>query len=764
MNGLSNRLCDDLNPHELVELLTTNTNDRCLQKPSSESLEVFTNLLQSKKIPTFISNEDVITAIARFVSTPAGLGCITSYLSTCAVAEIEPIVRVIELALTLDDLLLSKFLSSSRQEAINLLLGSRILNAVAAKTNIESWVGSSEKYSSWLSFQFMNAKLEDSIVFDRALKLGAPQHFIDPMLLHNMALLKSNWDKLRSTQQRFALQHGLIPLLPRNPPQAGKLLIDLNVDSHILASICSQTLPDISIIRGLVLLAQYQKKTMGLIQLLIREWCDSVYIAKSPLIQQQNLTQIIVALSCVLPKNEAQIVSMSEDMINGVNNHLSSSSVSIRNMGTLVAELLAKQAGSKLEFGINYSDYDWWIGVDEVDSSYKYTKDAPLGPDDKTKPANTSSSSNHHLASILEPRGKIEDSDDEEEVFGDEADSDEEVEQAYYLKDLLEYLRSDSYAQVTSALLTGPRLIKQKANFGSEVSQYANDLLQATCSMTDKFSIKNFAELRQTLLNSIIISEPSQASRVCYMFSTGDWSLSQRQSLLVSLANAAHVLANGDDEVTQDDKLPDAVHRLFISNPQHESNAQLRAASQRGLIDSPSLTSGTITRRSRNLERKTPEGTQTNKNKFSKIASTFFFPLLNARPPLRPVSYDSIIFSQWLRTLGVIVAEAYPSNSMPDMVCELWELLKNVLTSRPEESVILEAIYSDVIILAETGAAILLQSFPSDLGIVYDLIANTFADSDNGEISPQTALLGRASLSQLAKLLQSLTTKIAGNN
>lgn len=762
MNELSKRLCDDLSPTDLVKLLSAHTNDKCLQKPSSESLETFTNLLQSKKIPTFTSNDEVTTAIARFLATPAGLGCIISYLSTCAVAEVESIVRVVELALTSSNHLLSTFLSVSRNEAIILLLGSRVLNAVAAKTNIESWVASPEKYTSWLSSQFISATLVDSMVFDRILKLGAPQNLIEPMLLHNVELLRSNWDSLRSTQQRFALQHGLIPLLPKNPSQAGKLLVDLNVSSQILTSICTQTLPDLSVIRALILLIKHQKKTLTIIQSLIKEWCDGVYIAKSPLIQQQNLTQIIVALSCILTKSEAHNVSMSEDLINGVNNHLSSSSVNIRNLGTLVAELLAKQSGSKLEFGIHYTDKDWWIGIDQVDSSYNYTNQSRRGASDETKPVDSSLSSDTPLASILKPSENVADSDDEEEIFGDDADSDEEVEQPYYLKDLLDYLRSDSYAQVASALMTGPQLIKQKSNFGSEVSQYANELLQAACSMTDKFSIKNFAELRQNLLNSIVISDPSQASRVIYMFSTGDWSLSQRQSLLVSLASAAHSLANDDEEITQDGKLPEAVHRLFISDNQTEQNPQLRAPSQRSLIDPTSLMSGTITRRSRNLDKKTPDQIQTNKNRFSKIASGFFFPLVNAKPPLRPVSYDSIIFSQWLRTLGVFVAEAYPSNSVPEMVRELWDILKNILISNPGESIILEAIYSDVIILVETGGAILLQSFPSDLGLVFDLIANTCNDNENGEVSHQTALLGRASLSQLAKLLQSLTKKIEG--
>lgn len=714
-------------------------------RSSSESIEIYSAILSSKLIPTFQSEKAGSAALVCVFSTPAGLGCLTSHLNAGSQSEAPAVINLLEHILKKKNV--SELLEANYTESSNLLFGSRLLAAVSAKPGEHSWIGDVSTYSRWLAKNMIESKSKDPRLLERAVKLGAPQDYVREYLLEvpHIELLGQILRQIRGSQQTIVVTHALIPLLPSSPSHSSRILAALGIDPEMLADVCVRISADTLIVRSAVLLAKHANKLHDITAKLGQEWASKVAIERTALARQQTLTQFLLAACASMDPGTAAQFSHSAILSKGVSNRLSSTSASIRNLGTLLAEGFAKQAGAKLEFGVKYTDHDWWIGIDTMDPQLRALEEpaatGTAAPESQDTP----------LTQILYPKEQ-QDSDDEEEIFGDDAESDEEVPPLFYVKDLITYLRSDNYAEVQCALSTGASLILRKAQFGSEVAHYAEEILRTTCGLTDKFSIKGFAEQRQTILNAVVTANPSDAGpTVVKLFVTGDWSLAQRQCLLTSLVIGAHSLAEG----TQDahfERLPGALHNMFIS-PQDKMKEQVQAKLSQGAIED----SGShVVRRSRRLDLKTKAPP---KNQFSGVSARFFFPLFAAQPPLRKSSYDAIVYAQWLRTLGVIMTEAYPSQHIPSMTSEIWPLLKTLaMTSDNLEVVVQEAIYSCIIMVISVAAALVLQDFPSDVGVMIDAVATSASRAS----TPQAQNAARLALSALTDLARQIEQRILG--
>lgn len=710
-------------------------------KPSAEILEIYSAILSSKLVSTFQTEKAGLNALAEVFRTPAGLGCLTSHLKIGPQAEVPAVIKLLEHILSTN---ISQLLNSNYKESSNLFFGSRLLAAVSAKPGEHSWIGDVSSYSRWLARNMIEGGSRDPKLLERAVKLGAPQEYLREYLLEvrNIELLGQILIQMRGAQLLFVITQALVPLLPSSPSHSSRILASLSIDPEILADLCVRLPADIQTIRSAVVLAKHRNRLNEITAKLGQEWASKVAIERTSLARQQTLTQYLLAACASMDSESAKQFSHSNMLLNGVSNRLSSTSASIRNLGTLLAEAFAKQAGVKLEFGIKYSDYDWWIGIDTIDPELR-----PLTNAGTTYPGSESQST--PLSQILDPEEK-EDSDDEEEIFGDDAESDEEVPALFYVKDLIAYLRSDKYAEVQCALAAGSSLILRKAQFGSEVTHYAEEVLRTTCGLTDKFSIKGFAEQRQSILNAVVTANPSDAGpMVVKLFVTSNWSLAQRQCLLASLVFAAHSLAEGTQE-EHFGQLPGALHSMFIS-PQDRMIEQIQGQPQRNVIEG---TGSHVVRRSRKLE---PHTKHPHKNRFSSISSRFFFPLFAAQPPLRQSSYDAIVYAQWLRTLGVIMTEAYPSQHIPRMTSEIWPLLKALaLSSDKQEVVVQEAIYSCIVMVIGVAAALVLQDFPNDVGVMTDSVAANL----NRASTPQVLNAARLALAALADLAKQIEQRI----
>lgn len=143
-----------------------------------------------------------------------------------------------------------------------------------------------------------------------------------------------------------------------------------------------------------------------------------------------------------------------------------------------------------------------------------------------------------------------------------------------YIRDLIKYLRdTESYDHQKLALTTAPTLIRRKAEYGTEVSEHAEELASLLVGLSDKFEIEGFDELRVQGMIAIVVAKPEKMGQwFAKTFFDGDYSISQRASVLVVLGLSARELAGLETSdyaaaaAFPSKSLPERVERLYISN------------------------------------------------------------------------------------------------------------------------------------------------------------------------------------------------------
>jgi len=108
----------------------------------------------------------------------------------------------------------------------------------------------------------------------------------------------------------------------------------------------------------------------------------------------------------------------------------------------------------------------------------------------------------------------------------------------------MKYLRADKYDKVNIGLKSAPNLIRQKATFGTELSDQAHDLARILVGLQDTYEMEQFQELRQAALIALVASAPEiVATYLINVYFTGDLSIQQRSILLSALGIGARELA-----------------------------------------------------------------------------------------------------------------------------------------------------------------------------------------------------------------------------
>jgi telomere length regulation protein len=293
-----------------------------------------------------------------------------------------------------------------------------------------------------------------------------------------------------------------------------------------------------------------------------------------------------------------------------------------------------------------------------------------------------------------------------------------------YIRDLIAYFRDvDNYDKQKLALHTAPTLIRRKANFGTEISSHAVELAGLLVGLQDKFDLDEFHELRLQGMIALITAQPREMGPwFAKTFFDGDYSISQRASILVVLGLAVRELAGFDQSEFSSTasfpskKLPDGMERMYIDDSKVAKqlpSASLKALPPNALdkiadglttrflapiaagaadsITGPdalklsSFTSRlqgkeTAVSRSRPRTRAIPNTTA------SIISTSFFFPLtarfqhaLRASARSSGVIFQPYLLATYLKTLAVLVHAAGPSTlSLPQMTSELWDLLLGI--------------------------------------------------------------------------------------
>jgi len=302
-----------------------------------------------------------------------------------------------------------------------------------------------------------------------------------------------------------------------------------------------------------------------------------------------------------------------------------------------------------------------------------------------------------------------------------------------YIRDLIRYLRdTESYDHQKLALTTAPALVRRKANYGTEVKEHTEELATLLVGLQDKFEIDNFHDLRVQGMIALIIAQPQVMGQwMARTFFDGDYSVSQRASVLIVLGISARELAGFETSEYKEaaafpsKSLPEAVERLYSgstsSRDQLPSSSSLKALPPNALETvAKSLTTGFLAPIAANaadaatgpdalklstftsrLQQQQGAGNKGNvkvkstprarvraiPNTTAQLLYTSFFSPLTARfqaalhspaSRLRGIIFQPYLLSLYLKTLAIILHAAGPSTlSLPQMTSELWGLLLN---------------------------------------------------------------------------------------
>lgn len=298
-----------------------------------------------------------------------------------------------------------------------------------------------------------------------------------------------------------------------------------------------------------------------------------------------------------------------------------------------------------------------------------------------------------------------------------------------YIRDLISYFRdTENYDKQKLALITAPLLIRRKASFGSEVQEHALDLASILVGLADSFEMDDFDRLRLQSMVALVVAQPKTVGQwYALTFFNGDYSLSQRASVLTALGLGARELAGFDISeyasaaAFPSKQLPNRLERLFLpsegSQPgSRQATTSTLKALPSGAVDSiaDSLTAeflrpiaaqaaddavGPDVLKLASFKSRLSTETK-NKTKSAKraatvqptantigplLASSFFFPLTarfqlavqtSSSSRMRRVLFDPSLLSLYLKTLAVVLHATGPSAlALPDMTTELWKLL-----------------------------------------------------------------------------------------
>ena len=452
-----------------------------------------------------------------------------------------------------------------------------------------------------------------------------------------------------------------------------------------------------------------------------------------------------------------------------VSNRLAASSPRARFLGMVIGEALSslvdkddKRMNFKIE-EMNSPEAKWYkslVDVSDATGSLDALKSQSVTKiPSKRKPAvsqpklkpRTAQPSGSKIISIEEISSSEEDSDNDgltpyAKPDSDASDSDEDPTLIthnkptgpVYIRDLIHYLRdTESYDKQKLGLQTAAPLIRRKANFGTEVSAHADELATLLVGLQDKYEIENFADMRLQGMIAVLIAQPLKMGQwFSKTFFDGDYSLSQRASVLTTLGLGARELGgftNEDPEPTlgappsssknfPSKFLPPALHKVYSSSTENTtvealstqlSNTMIApmAASLADKITGPSILKIRTfsTRMAVESKRKKPIA-----NALAKVVSDGFFFPLTGRFFIHLKAYGSssssnIVFNPFLltlftKTLALLIHASGPSNmALPQMTSEFWDLLLSLRTQSLGDGSVIEALLFAFLTLLEVN-------------------------------------------------------------
>ncbi|KAK2769379.1 telomere length regulation protein [Colletotrichum kahawae] len=504
----------------------------------------------------------------------------------------------------------------------------------------------------------------------------------------------------------------------------------------------------------LAALAQDKECTNLVLEKSINQFGDQLYIKHSPILQQQAHAQVLLLSAGYvnrLSPLKLKMVMRSAAYLNTVSNRIGASQEKARFLGLAVGEALSSLidgSDKKLDFKMEEMEtneakfYKNLVKVTDqvgpIDAlitrpSVEEMRQPPAPKPSRPKPApkpkkqpvapskfiiqevSDSESEDEDLVRYAKPDSDPEDSDEDPTLVRRD-----KPKAPVYVRDLISYLRdTDNYDKQKLALTTAPTLIRRKANFGTEVTDHAEELATLLVGLQDKFEIENFWDLRLQGMMAVVVAQPQKMGQwFAKTFFDGDYSVSQRASVLIVLGLSARELAGFDASEYAaaasfpSKRLPEKMEALYLdpSTSKQPPPSTLKALPSNALDTiANSLTSAfmapiaanaadattgpdalklsTFTSRLQNKTSKKKTGLRSIPNTTASMLSTsFFFPLtarfqhaLRSHSARSGVFIQSHLLSLYLKTLAVLIHSAGPATlALPQMTAELWDLLLGV--------------------------------------------------------------------------------------
>jgi telomere length regulation protein len=496
----------------------------------------------------------------------------------------------------------------------------------------------------------------------------------------------------------------------------------------------------------------------------MKQFGHNLFIKHSPILQQEACAQILLLISGYAHRAQPMslfILARSSAHLNGMSNRLNASSRRARFLGMVVGMAisdLVDKPGSKMDFDIDdlkTPESKWYqrlVRVHDKIGSFSHVKEvfgtnAVHASAEKPKtstqsrPVKKPASSAPLSKSIIQevPQGPrimqvLDESDEDHDLVpyakpdSDPEDEDEDPtlinrdrpKAPVYIRDLIAGLNdSENYDRHSLALKNAAALIRRKISFGKEVSDHALELASILVGLGDTFDMEEFAELRLQALIAVLVSDPAQmAPWLARQVFDGDYSLSQRSTILSVLGLGARELA-GYKEEDEDlnpkmaatcfasKQLPDGLHKMYTAERSAPVNriasSMARSMVQPMALDAADKVSGPNVLKVRTFSSRMEVEKKRKKaipNALAKIVTeAFFFPLTGRwwqnlqAYGAENVHFQPFLLSTYLKTLALILhAAGSGTTSLAQMTTEFWELILSVRTNALADVSVLEAV------------------------------------------------------------------------
>eukprot|EP01114_Cavostelium_apophysatum_P022620 TRINITY_DN8247_c0_g1_i1.p1 TRINITY_DN8247_c0_g1~~TRINITY_DN8247_c0_g1_i1.p1 ORF type:complete len:831 (+),score=189.49 TRINITY_DN8247_c0_g1_i1:110-2602(+) len=364
-------------------------------------------------------------------------------------------------------------------------------------------------------------------------------------------------------------------------------------------------------------------------------WGDRAFVKHAALRQQEYITAAILRSLTYFTKEDIETSGLLTDFIQGVQTHIESPIIRIRQLGMLVGEAfsLIVSPNNPLKFDEAH-EADEKLTADSISTEEKDATEAPIKPAPKRqkKPEKVEDDPDELL---------FKDDDDEEEV--DEVDEDDLP--AYdlrddesdlspkktpkYLRDCLKGLRNTENIDLFEGSLNAIEpLVRSKPH---DLDDLSESLASTLLHLEDRFSLPHFETARLKALVAVAVCSPdSVISYLTAQFYAQNYTLKQRLDVLATLENAA-IEMSSIETAPEDQELTPAINDVV----KHRIESNTRRWSK---------------------PRKRPKAQA---NRFLPFANKLFYPLLKEYSQssnlFELMGSDAIILSKLVHTLAVFI-------------------------------------------------------------------------------------------------------------